>query len=97
MATITVNTCDRCGIDDHGQEVQFWSVGYGLTHGFSSHITANSANRTWCRRCCIETGILVVKEESRAKELKTETPPAPLTFEEMLREIIREEIDFSKE
>lgn len=98
MSTTIIKTCDRCGQDDYQKDVQFWYVGFGISGSASINVSqGNGTMRHWCRKCCVETGVFPSSEENRRKELGVGNPPVALSFEEMLREIIREEIDFSKQ
>lgn len=91
MASETTYTCDRCkgqmigGNFDHFLEKVGVHVGkqYGGSPSF-----ARSAD--WCRPCLIAMGL-----RKPADHIKDD-PPAPdpvPTFEDVLREIVREEIE----
>jgi hypothetical protein len=85
--------CDRCG---HKQPTidQMWDVGWGFCSSSGSLFSQHSYAKTvpvirgmWCRKCLEKWNFL-----------PTEKPvPATLpTLEDMLREMVREEIEASK-
>ena len=97
----TTYTCDRCG---HTQETsnQMWCVRIEintapaefdpviahLTHIDTSRLSAASIGKLWCRECVEGFGHL-------PQSVPT-TPPPPTkeeSFENMLRAIVRDEID----
>jgi len=87
----TILTCDRCK-----KEVDKLSeVGAGIrSHQYSSYGITGDAyvvhqlGAEWCLDCCIEMGIAKPCKESSAQPIQ----PSP-TLEDMIREIIREELE----
>ena len=82
---VTTYTCDRC---NHQQTTydQMWEVKIDVQH-LNSHTRLSQQHQLWCRKCLTEVGLLIPARDPA----KTEPPPQP-SFEDMLREIIREEI-----
>jgi hypothetical protein len=90
MSVTTTYKCDRCSTEQATPE-QFWKLrvelrSYKPFGNFDSSFAAKEAQ--WCRKC-VETVHLAAPYQH--VEDKEPVPPAP-TFEEMLREIVREEI-----
>lgn len=88
----TTYKCDRCGrentVDYHTTEreldLETISVGTGKYHYDKSH----RGGQEWCKKCRIEVGI-----DSPEKAMPEAVPLDPLpTLEDMIREIVREEI-----
>ena len=87
--------CDRCNVEKEESEGGFCDIGIGVREEhyaqFSGATTAFSHQQTWCLDCLRKLGL---KPKDRDTP-KSQQVPAP-TFEELLREIIREEIEASK-
>lgn len=88
----TILTCDRCE-----KEVEkLIEVGagerkhrYGSSYGTGTpYYEVYQLDAEWCLDCCIEMGIAQPCKEVKAQPIQ----PLP-TLEDMIREIIREEID----
>ena len=84
----TTYTCDRCG---HTRETgdQMWYVRVVISQFHaSSRVSGASVEKLWCRECVEGFGHL-------PQSVPT-TPPPPTkeeSFEDMLRAIVRDEID----
>ena len=91
MSKTTTLKCDRCGktwVDGEGSErLRKVEIRLG-NHG----APADTPSAGWCRECVAETGVYRTGEEEKNPDL-----PTPLTLEEAIREIIRDEIDFTRE
>lgn len=89
----TILTCDRCKLDvDALNEVGagLRSIKYGMYgSGYHSWDLGGQIHADWCRPCCVEVGFIT--ENYGKKEEKPIIPPP--TLEDMIREMIREEID----
>lgn len=84
----TIYKCDKCGNEDTTNELKIDTVGVFVGQYQISYSRANTSinlQKEWCLRCRIEAG-LTVQKAPPIIEVK------PITLEEMLREIIREEI-----
>ncbi len=91
MAIVTIYSCDKCG---HAQETteQMWEVGVGLKplpgpHGYSTPRPLNPKVE-WCRSCVEGIGLLIPSP-------KPKEPAKPATLEDIVRELVREEMDQS--
>lgn len=89
----TTYSCDRCGHSQPDSE-QMWSLGIMLEHRQFTPYWAGKAAAVqvlWCRKC-VES-ICLLKAAMGAREAKpAHVPETPPTFEEMIREIVREEV-----
>ena len=83
---VTTYTCDRCG-HTQGDSDQMWNIGIFVTHNHYYVSASQSPHKSvlWCRRCAEEFHMLPTKDPV----IKESVAP---TFEDILREIIREEI-----
>ena len=87
----TTYKCDRCGYEQPDTK-QMWWVEARIKHAdttYNSHGSWSSrANQLWCRACIDRLQLLGFPTPSAVK------PPEirEVTFEEKLREIIRDEI-----
>lgn len=87
----TILTCDRCKkevkdlveVGAGKRSIQYYSFS---PSGTTYELFQLSAE--WCLACCIEMGIAQPCKESKAQPIQP-----PPTLEDMIREIIREEID----
>lgn len=89
MSVQTTYTCDRCGAKQDTYN-QFWVVSVRVTSFDalpSNYDRGKSAH--WCRACCEMYGIL-----PHTKECTVITPEP--TLEDLIREIVREEVQGSK-
>jgi len=84
----TIYTCDKCG---HAQDTkeQMWQVqvSIGSIGERPSQNRAHAAD--WCRKCAEAAHLL---PDVRHKEAKEELPPPP-TLEDLVRQIVREEME----
>ena len=92
---VTTYTCDKCGHEQIGSD-QMWNIGisvtvYSRTPQYS-HSREPLKGELWCRPCVVKLGLLPTSE---AVNDPPQPDPVP-TFEEMIREIIKEEIDESR-
>ena len=92
----TTYQCDRCGAISVGQdEHDLKAITIGICSAMTYHYSLSDfSNRTayWCRKCRVEVGI---EHPNRAKDV-TPIAPSP-TLEELIREMVREEIEASHE
>lgn len=86
MAYTTTFTCDRCGTQAVDDQKFLSEVGITLPELYSSYGgTVRVATASWCSSCITAMGLQHPK--------KTEVAPAPKpSFEDAIREIIREEV-----
>lgn len=65
--------------------------------GFMPRLKNERTEKEWCRTCRVEVGLLVSRPPDKPKDKSdaapVAAPPPPATFEDLLREIIREEIE----
>lgn len=87
--TVTITyRCDKCSAEQHTPE-QFWIIQVYVQPLQGSHHSANkNAEQQWCRKCVESVHLLPQRQH---KDPPVELPEPP-TFEELLREIVREEI-----
>lgn len=89
MSVTTTYKCDRC-LSEQTTSDQFWVIRI-LVHTYNNgHDVYGGGERTahWCRKCVEAIHLLAPHMHNQQR-----TPlPAPPTFEEMLREIVRDEI-----
>jgi len=84
----TTYKCDRCGAESIGDDtIDLLSIYLGEGQ-YMSDAVHRGHRKEWCVKCRIETGIH--KPEKTLPEIKP-IDSAP-TLEEMIREIVREEI-----
>lgn len=95
MAIVTTHTCDRCG---HSQDAYIGSkepdrrtmrlICIAISRNEHQDFTYNAGHHKalWCDQCLIDTGIIRL-----SKQPENPQPPEP-SFEDKLREFIREEI-----
>lgn len=83
----TTYTCDKCG---HNQtnDKQMWDIGISIsTHLYIAHNRNLAKRELWCRSCIESVGLLPPSPDSRKPP-----PDEPLSMEDLIREIVREEI-----
>jgi len=89
----TIQTCDRCKRDlEKGESLIAVGVVYCFGPSISpysgSTIHSSDSEAQWCRTCMIKMGLL--HHDAHGNQVKT---PEPLpTLEDLIREIVREEI-----
>jgi hypothetical protein len=85
----TIYKCDKCGVEDTTNEIKLDRVGifvgnyerrYSWGNGIKVEVT-----KEWCEKCRIAAGLI-----AKPKSLTVEV--TPITLEDMLREMMREEI-----
>lgn len=87
MGIVTTYVCDRCQKSQADDGEQMWEIGLSLRHcGFTHYrISSDPAYQSlWCRPCCVEVGILapfIIDPDYKQ--------PAPITFEDLVREIVK--------
>lgn len=87
----TILTCDRCkkevdALNDVGAGLR--QINYSFAS--SASVISGQYRADWCRDCCIEVGF--IRPNTCGKEEVKVVDPLP-TLEDLIREIIREEID----
>ena len=87
MPIVTKYVCDRC---QHTQDTddQMWNLGIYLSGArsyYHSMHTPPTRAALWCRACVETIGLL-------PGEKPADPAPAPPTFEDMIRAIVREEV-----
>lgn len=99
MAIVVTHTCDRCG---HAQHAFHSGGGDGprvmrdirliVSQGSSAgnSVYDDRFNALWCQECIDETG--VARRLKPGQKQSEATPDPEPTFEERLRELIREEV-----
>lgn len=86
MGITTTYECDKCGHEQDTDE-QMWGIGIVVTYPGKPGNYFSREHKLWCRKCAEELGQLKRLPERKDK------PVPELTFEDKLREIIREEIE----
>lgn len=88
----TILTCDRCKEKVEklievgaGERSHHYSMSYG---GGGDIYTVYQLSAEWCLDCCIEMHIAEPCKKSQAQPIQP-----PPTLEDMIREIIREEVE----
>jgi hypothetical protein len=97
MAHSTTFTCDRCGetaVDDQNFltkiRVQIESPYILRNEGFAN---SNAPTAAWCKKCLVKFGLIDVGKTNLPAQLAPLVPPS---LEEILREIVREEIEANR-
>ena len=91
MGITTTYTCDKCG---HSQPTsdQMWIILVVVNRWTSAPVTIASAythrKNLWCRKCIEAFGLLPPPRNEKNEHVITPPP----TFEEMVRDIVREEL-----
>lgn len=95
MGTKTTYTCDKCGRTEDHQSFLFklstsvdkyqYSYRIETTHKQAFH--AKPVQTDWCGECCAKLGLAELIDAPKAEE-----PSPPMSMEDFIREIIREEI-----
>ena len=90
MAIETRYVCDKCGAISDNKDTM-WRVGIVVCDIACKYFNHSHVHNKalWCRTCLLQTGLIVPKteEEKAAEQVK------PLTLEDLVREIIREETE----
>ena len=85
----TTYKCDRCGAEDTSNEIRLERVGVfvGFHQVYKSYGKGleQPLEKDWCKACRLEVGFRIYSE----LEPTTETP---ITLEDLIRELIREEV-----
>lgn len=91
---VTTYTCDKCGHEQTDDE-QMWDIGVSVAyHSFAQRDNYRKEpvkKELWCRACVVKLGLLSTSSVTSDPS----QPETPLTLEDIIREIIREEIDSS--
>lgn len=95
MPVVVKYICDYCG-KSHDSNDQMWELSIFLRNNSLAQRYIGQGGefrhkQLWCRGCCANVGI-AFEHEAEAPKL-----PTPPTLEDMLREIIRDEIQDAKE
>jgi len=86
MAYTTKFTCDRCGTSAVDDQKFLFKVGITLPEEYSSYSSRQEVkNADWCRQCLVACGLKFSQKAESAPEVKP-------TFEDIIRDIVREEI-----
>ena len=92
MSIVTKYICDHCGNsqDNHGQ---MWSIGLIVECKPVLYDRGEliKIQRLWCRSCCDKYNLI---KEPQVKPMQP-LPPR-ISFEDKVREIVREEIEAAK-
>jgi hypothetical protein len=94
MSRVTTYTCDKCGATSTDAAVirlERVCIVFGQHHTTTQH-EEHSAD--WCLRCRIYMGITHAGYDTQNK---IDPRPEPPTLEELVREIIKEEIENAKQ
>ena len=86
MGTQTIYTCDRCN------KTVEWSIGRRTLHSISVTVDGNQCAHPileWCRECVVEIGLV---KWTPIPPQKKEDLPEPISIEDLIREIVREEL-----
>lgn len=97
MGTRTVYTCDRCKKEYTGEEVsaqRFLTLTLNYSWLEMSHRTSKAREELWCGACVDQVRLFTPMHfpEDLLRHLDPPPPPPP-SFEDLLRELIREEAD----
>lgn len=89
MSQTTIYTCDRCKKADSSSEFLSRVSVSVAQPGYQQRWLAIPPSSEWCRACLDEVGI-----KARATNLPHDEPrqPAPPSLEDVIREIVRSEI-----
>lgn len=93
MSITTVYKCDRCGKEADNPH-DYYHVGVLLNSVYmATGRWSASHQQQWCTSCCEKVGIRgSLARFHKENEPKEAPPPAP-TLEDMVRALIREELD----
>jgi hypothetical protein len=86
MSVTTTYKCDRCGAEAIDDRDFLNEVGITLPERYSSYQTRKQVKSTWWCRPCLVTCALESPRHGEAG------PVAPVTLEDVIRDIMREEI-----
>ncbi len=102
MSKRTIERCDRCGKEAEGKEavdalkLSRIAVGRSISYSSYSGQSVYGASRAWdgewCQACCVEVGVDNILPEDQDRPKNAHELPAP-TLEQMIREIVRAEIN----
>ena len=90
MSVKTIYTCERCKKEQDTPQ-QFWVVGavaYTIGSGPHNYIQPPEQHRLQVCRPCLEI-LGIHRRKKKAPEVQTEPP----TIEELIRELVKEEIE----
>lgn len=95
MSRTYIHKCDRCGKEETNNEFkpktfQLWNVSIYVTERPVATYDPPQHREEWCRECCVAVGILGPYNEADNEVVKK--APSPPSFEDLLRDMIREEI-----
>lgn len=98
MGIRTTYICDRCGAEQCTQ-TQLWNVRMSLDslanpNNFS---TTHPLQALWCRKCCKETGLFPVNEPTPKDPIPHPTQSTSEKLENIIREIVLETVQESKQ
>lgn len=81
--------CDRCGATAQDDKHFLRHVAVGVNWGYGFQAADRKLEAEWCRECLIKTGLHSPQNEADEKI----APPVPPTLEDLVRDIVREEIE----
>jgi|WetSurSiteA1Bulk_404760.scaffolds.fasta_scaffold409957_1 hypothetical protein len=84
MRTITFK-CDRCGVEKNHSFL--WDIEIRI----NGSVYDQAGKKEWCRACLVKVGLWNPSFEEKKDGIKT--PDHPPTLEDIIRELIREEIE----
>ena len=90
-----IRTCDKCNEVVPAKE-QLWNIGIvKACHPSTLHnrYADDLLRAQWCRPCMVKAGLLGTNDEIKALE----QPPTAPTLEDIIREIVREEMEGAHE
>lgn len=86
MASTTTYTCDRCGAQAIDETKFLKKVRITLPDEYSAYQSHDEvASAFWCRSCIVECGLRLPKKDEQV-------PVTKPTLEEIIRDIVREEL-----
>ena len=81
--------CDRCGATAEDDKNFLKRVAVGVNWGYGFQAADRKLEAEWCRECLIKAGLHSPQNEADEKI----APPVPPTLEDLIRDIVREEIE----
>ena len=90
MGITTTYTCDKCG-HSQTQSEQMWYIEIHVNSHYNVRSIADSyakVKKLWCRKCVEALGFLPAPKDKKNEHVITPPP----NFEEMIRDIVREEM-----
>lgn len=82
--------CDRCKMQDTDNKIELISVKIVLSSHNDSGFHSTVKQADWCRKCLASYGFVGITEDTEPPVIKI-VPPQ--TLEDIVKEIIREELE----